>query len=120
MLRATTTGIPRSISSSVNSRLLERSEASITFIMTSISFLIMYLRVSSSARSCVEREYVPGRSTTSMTFPPMLTRLSVNVTVVPGRLEVFALNPATTLKSVLFPELGCPKSAILRIAHLTG
>jgi hypothetical protein len=45
--------------------------------------------------------------------PSIRVRVSVKVTLVPGKLAVIALYPAMWLKRVLFPLLGWPAKAMV-------
>ncbi len=64
---------------------------------------------SSSLRA--EREYVPGRSTTS-TVPWGVSKVPLRrSTVTPGQLPTWWRDPVRALKMVVFPQLGLPASA---------
>src|SRR5688572_2391810 len=55
---------------------------------------------------------MPGRSTTSIRRPSSSHWPSLIAVVVPGKLDVFARAPQSTLKSVVLPVFGFPRSAM--------
>ena len=106
MLSAITMGMPISASSTVSSRLRERSEASTTLTIRSTSWSIRKRKVTCSASSPGFSEYTPGRSMRWKILPRATMSLRLISTEVPEKLEAATFRSASTLKRVLFPELG--------------
>ena len=117
MVRATTTGMRRSIICEQNNRLRFRLLASATSTTiwgcTKASTFINTLYDTHSSALRGYRLYVPGKSIKFAVIPGSSTHVPVFLsTVTPGKLPTFWFKPVIALNSEVFPLLGLPTNAM--------
>lgn len=122
LFRATTTGMPSSISWEVKKRLRPKFVASTILMMTSGPSFRTKSRVIDSSLVYGDIEYAPGRSTIVIfLFPGFredLTDPSFFSTVTPGQFPTYSTLPVMALNSVVFPLFGFPAKAIFMMLLL--